>query len=244
MVKLLLENLPPSLATHRETLAHCLEAMNRVMPLREVYLFGSHARGDARPDSDVDLCLVAEGAERQLKAAQAFRLAMRPIPAKPSFTLVPIAPARLAEKKASGDYFFQTVLSEGVLLVTENPADWIWMAATDLEVIQLAVDREIGFITVRGKLAEILEKVLKAELIRLGWPLEKTHDLEVLLQALTARNSDLTTQAAPRCAELAEVYFADRYPGFDLDDPDWPHLRTLVEQVAALLQTVKSRLPN
>ena len=29
--------------------------MNDVMPLRAVYLFGSHARGEAGPDSDVDL---------------------------------------------------------------------------------------------------------------------------------------------------------------------------------------------
>ena len=45
---------------------------------------------------------------------------MRPIPAKPSFTLVPIAPARLAEKKAIGDFFFQTILTEGVLLAEED----------------------------------------------------------------------------------------------------------------------------
>lgn len=67
------------------------------MPLKAVYLFGSHARGEARPDSDVDLCVVAEGAAAQLGAAQAFRRAMRPIRPKPAFTLVPIAPARLQE---------------------------------------------------------------------------------------------------------------------------------------------------
>ena len=66
-VKLLLENLPPSLAPQRETLARCIEAMNRALPLSQVILFGSHARGDARPDSDADLCLVAEGAEQQPK---------------------------------------------------------------------------------------------------------------------------------------------------------------------------------
>jgi len=54
-VKLLLENLPPSLANQRETLARCLEAMDRVMPLKSTYLFGSHARGEARPDSDMQL---------------------------------------------------------------------------------------------------------------------------------------------------------------------------------------------
>ncbi len=38
-VRLLFENLPPSLASEREVLARCLEAMNGVMPLRAVYLF-------------------------------------------------------------------------------------------------------------------------------------------------------------------------------------------------------------
>jgi predicted nucleotidyltransferase len=94
--------------------------MNQVMPLKAVYLFGSHARGDARPDSDVDLCLVAEGAAAQIKAAQAFRRAMRGIRPKPAFTLLPIAPERLEEKKAMQDVFFATVLREGVLLATEN----------------------------------------------------------------------------------------------------------------------------
>lgn len=117
---LLLENLPPSLAAQRETLARCLEAMDRALPLSEVWLFGSHARGDAGADSDVDLCLVAEGAEKQVQAAQQYRRAMRPLKGKPAFTLVPIAPARLAEKKAVGDHFFETVLSEGVLLAAED----------------------------------------------------------------------------------------------------------------------------
>ena len=119
-MKLLFENLPPSLAPRRETLRCCLEAMNRVMPLRAVYLFGSHARGDARPDSDVDLCIVADGAEKQLETAQSFSRGMRPIPAKPSFTLIPITPERLGEKKAVGDHFFRTVLNEGVLLAAQD----------------------------------------------------------------------------------------------------------------------------
>jgi uncharacterized protein len=119
-VRLRLENLPASLAAQRDTIARCLEAMNQVMPLRAVYLFGSHARGDARPDSDVDLCLVAEGADRQLEAAQGFARVIRPIRPKPSFTLVPITPERLAEKRSVQDYFFETVLKEGVCLATQN----------------------------------------------------------------------------------------------------------------------------
>jgi len=119
-VKLLLENLPPGLQDQRQTLADCLEAMDRVMPLRAVYLFGSHARGEARPDSDVDLCIVAEGAERQLEAARKFREAMVDVWPCPALTLLPISPQRLAEKRTIHDHFFSTVLKEGVLLASEN----------------------------------------------------------------------------------------------------------------------------
>src|SRR5438477_2916788 len=113
-MKLVLDNLPTALQSQRQTLARCLKAMDAVMPLQAVYLFGSHARGEARADSDVDLCVVAEGAAEQLKAARAFRRAMRPIRPKPAFTLLPIATKRLEEKKAIGDLFFATVLREGV----------------------------------------------------------------------------------------------------------------------------------
>ena len=120
VVKLLLDNLPAKLQSQRDTLAQCLEAMDRVMPLRAVYLFGSHARGEARPDSDVDLCIVADGAERQQEAARRFRQAMWDVWPRPAFTLVPITPVRLAEKKERRDHFFATVLKEGVLLASEN----------------------------------------------------------------------------------------------------------------------------
>ncbi len=127
---------------------------------------------------------------------------------------------------------------------SKNPADWLWIAETDLAIVQIGVDREISFLTCRSKLAEVLEKILKAELIRTGWPLEKTHDLNRLLDLMVERGSDLVPTVEPLCDALVQVYFTDRYPGFDLDDPDWPRLRAHVEQVTALLQSVKSRLPT
>ena len=112
-----------------------------------------------------------------------------------------------------------------------------------MDMVRMAAEKEISFAAARSKLAEILEKVLKAELIRIGWELEKTHDLDRLLQSLVERNSDIVSMATPLCDALADVYFTDRYPGFDLDDPDWPRLRAQVEQVEALLQSIQSRLP-
>ena len=126
---------------------------------------------------------------------------------------------------------------------SRNPADWLLIAASDMEMVRMAAEKEISFAAARSKLAEILEKILKAELLRLGWTLEKTHDLNRLFDLLVERKSDLLSVVEPLCDALVQVYFTDRYPGFDLDDPDWPKLRVQVEGVAALLEAVKSRLP-
>lgn len=123
-----------------------------------------------------------------------------------------------------------------------NPADWLWISEQELQGLRLIADREVSFHTCRSKLAEVLEKVLKAELIRIGWPLEKTHDLQRLRDALVARGSNLAISVKPLCDGLAEAYMVTRYPGFDLDDPDWPALRQQVEDVGKLLDRVKARV--
>jgi len=45
-----------------------------------------------------------------------------------------------------------------------NPADWAWMAASDLEVIAAAAVKQVGFTACRSKLAEVVEKAMKGEL--------------------------------------------------------------------------------
>ena len=55
-----------------------------------------------------------------------------------------------------------------------NPADWLWLAASDLAGVRLNVAHEVAYYGAQAKLAEVLEKILKAELIQLGWPLESS----------------------------------------------------------------------
>ncbi len=114
------ENLPPSLRKQREVLHQIIEAMAQVRPLQRVILFGSHARGEARPDSDVDLCVVAEEAEEQIQTAIQFRRQLRAIADRPTLTLIPISPRRWSEKQAIGDPFFQTIEREGKILAENN----------------------------------------------------------------------------------------------------------------------------
>lgn len=119
-MKLLLDNLPHSLDQQREVLGRCLSAFAGQQRIHQIILFGSYARGDGATGSDIDLCIVADDAEDQLDAARKFRQSIRHIRPKPAFTLLPISPARLAEKKASGDHFFLTILKEGKCLATED----------------------------------------------------------------------------------------------------------------------------
>lgn len=116
------------------------------------------------------------------------------------------------------------------------------MSEADLTGIAELARRELSYELCRGKLAEVIEKVLKAELIRLGWVLVKTHDLEFLAQELLTKDSAMALEFKPLVAAYAEVYFSARYPGFDLEEPKWPELREDVAQVAKLLAQVKARI--
>ena len=86
--------------------------------------------------------------------------------------------------------------------------------------------------------------MLKAELLRLGWLLVRTHDLLNLAGELRARGSDLVDAIEPLCTSLGQDYFVQRYPGFDLEDPDWPEVRRLAAAAGRLLDTIANRLPG
>ena len=125
---------------------------------------------------------------------------------------------------------------------SSNPADWIWISESDLAALADIASHELGYELCRGKLAEVIEKVLKAELIRQGWFLVKTHDLRVLTNELQARDAAFADEFRDLVDTYWAAYFTGRYPGFDLDDPDWPPLREHIAQVQSLLAKVKARI--
>jgi len=125
---------------------------------------------------------------------------------------------------------------------SNNPSDWLFLANSDLEALQILIEHESGYYMCRSKLAEVLEKILKAELIRLGWILEKTHDLQKLTDELSDRKSDIIDEVQELGESLSEAYIAGRYPGFDLEDPDWPSLKEKVRIISNLLIKIKSRI--
>lgn len=78
-----------------------------------VLVFGSHARGEAGPDSDVDLLIVMACEGSPLRRATEFRLQLNH--ALPLDVRVR-TPEEVRRRLRSGDPFIRGVLSEGVVL--------------------------------------------------------------------------------------------------------------------------------
>ena len=114
------ESLPDSLPHQGRDLVACLTAFSSVVPVEKIILFGSHARGEASPESDVDLCIVARGIRSQHESACRLRRAVGRLRDKPPLSLIPISPERLAEKQRIGDPFFSTLLAEGICIADED----------------------------------------------------------------------------------------------------------------------------
>lgn len=125
---------------------------------------------------------------------------------------------------------------------SSNPADWLYLCERDLAGLRSLAAQELSYELCQSKLAEVIEKGLKAELIRAGWPLRRTHDLIELEEEITQRSPDLLTQVKPLTGAFAQAYLTDRYPGFDLGDEDWPALRGHIEAAGALLTKIRERI--
>ena len=52
---------------------------------------------------------------------------------------------------------------------SDSPADWLLVAEADPAMVRHCVGDDIDFTACPAKLAEAIEKLLKAELIRRGW---------------------------------------------------------------------------
>ena len=78
-----------------------------------VLLFGSHVRGTATPDSDVDLLIVLPFQGKSVRTSVNIRLKLRPpFPVD----LLVRSPEQMRERLAMGDDFIREILQEGIVL--------------------------------------------------------------------------------------------------------------------------------
>ena len=81
-----------------------------------VILFGSHARGDATEDSNVDLLVVARTKERFFERMASVRRLIRDLRDGLPVSPIVLTPAELEKRRQAGDPFVREILETGVSL--------------------------------------------------------------------------------------------------------------------------------
>lgn len=85
-----------------------------------IVLFGSHARGDAHPDSDLDLLIIEDTELPRHRRAGKYRRAL--VGMYPSKDIVVWTPDEVKEWQDVASAFITTALAEGKIIY-ERPAD-------------------------------------------------------------------------------------------------------------------------
>lgn len=96
-----------------------VESIRQTLPVQEIILFGSRARGDEKPDSDYDICVIADQfEERKIIMLQKINQALLPYAFNPTDVLL----YTLDEfrERAQSRSFERTIAQEGVRLYTRE----------------------------------------------------------------------------------------------------------------------------
>ena len=116
------------------------------------------------------------------------------------------------------------------------PRDWFDKARRDLRRVEvLLADDDVegaGF-----HLQQAAEKYLKGYLLGRGWPLKRTHDLEVLFnEALT--HDDRFQQYLDACIVAREFYVEERYPFIGSSPPPRQELEGAIAAIRQMIALI------
>ena len=93
------------------------EVVREVAPTAKTILFGSEARGDARPDSDIDLLILMDGDRLSLEYEEVVTLPLYELELKTGVTINPIVMLKkLWDNRPFKTPFYINVVNEGIVL--------------------------------------------------------------------------------------------------------------------------------
>lgn len=100
-----------------EIVQRIAEAIKRVAPDAKTILYASEARGDARPDSDIDLLVLLEGEKRDFKREDEIRTPIYDLELETGVIISPMFVLRKDwENRPFRTPFYINVVNEGVVL--------------------------------------------------------------------------------------------------------------------------------
>ncbi len=118
----------------------------------------------------------------------------------------------------------------------KNPHDWFLLAQERLEKADLLFNLCGPSYSGVELLQEAVERYLKGYLVAKGWPLERIHDLNRLVEAAMAFDPQFG-DFAELAHSLTEQFWEQHYPGGDLTEvgADYDDLRQQAGEMIALI---------
>lgn len=100
-----------------EVVRQIKEIIRQVAPTAETILFGSEARGEARPDSDIDLLILLDGDKLSLASEETVTLPLYELELKTGVCISPIVMLKKQwRNRPFKTPFYVNIVNEGVLL--------------------------------------------------------------------------------------------------------------------------------
>jgi HEPN domain-containing protein/predicted nucleotidyltransferase len=209
-----------------------------------VILFGSHARGTARWDSDIDVLVVLPRTDDQRRVAQEIRDSLADLPA--SKDILVTTPEEIERRgRVVGTVLF-AALREGQVIYDmsdsvrmEDVRRWLRHSEEDLAEAEAVLARAASAPRHAGWLAQqSAEKALKAALILLNVDPPRTHDLNALWELLPA-DWGVPPASFPELKRLGDLAVEARYPG-EWPEPSIGDARVAVHRARSILDSLRA----
>lgn len=231
---------------------------------QRIVLFGSRARGDARPDSDYDLMVEVAAGDTDRACLREMNAALRPYTRGIEVNLFLRTPERFEEQRDDPGTVDWAIAREGIVLYPETAraqrltrppeirergkripaslAGWLGRADEDLLNMEIVLGAErIPWSTVCFHAQQAAEKYLKAVLIARWHVPPRTHSLTKLAARITQTGAGLPDLAA-ECSVLDQYPVDARYPE-QVPIPDEAQGRAAAAAAGAIVAAAKSLLP-
>ena len=223
-----------------------------------VILFGSRARGDFSPDSDIDLLIIGSGAvgaqAYQRTSVAAHRTVEELYGDSISVDLVRMSERAFrdgcrARNHVAGQAVRDGLDANGDKVSYDNPEPSNWPdirqrmanAERELGVLKILVEANAAQEAIGFHAQQALENALKGWISALDADYRNTHDLTKLIAIVRQHPAESATSAGERLAWLTEYAVRYRYAGAEVVmDDRFELLAAVRETVAAVLARIRA----